>query len=126
MNNQKVFRYFELAKEIALREPWRPFIHGAVAIRSDGAVVKSPNCTNKSPNHLSHAEARVVRKLDYDAPAVFVIRIRRDNLKLALSKPCFDCMKKMISKNVQRVFYSIGEGEYGVIDNLFAAIKEMK
>ncbi len=62
----------------------------------------------------AHAEARVVKKMNYGG-TVYVARVSRDG-HLAMAKPCFSCMMAMKSRFVEKVFYSINDGEYGCID----------
>jgi cytidine deaminase len=111
-NVNKVNKYFRLAKKIASRgSARRQFRLGAVGVRTDGAIVTASNLSSRIPEKRAHAEARVVRKLDYGSE-VYVVRILRDGT-LANARPCSDCQAAM--RRVKRIYYSISEDEYGVI-----------
>lgn len=47
---------------------------------------------------------------------VYVARVRRDNGKMAMSRPCRDCERVLRSRGVRKVFYTIGPKEYGVME----------
>jgi len=116
-----VFNYLNFAAQLAIdsdnKYKVRKAAIAAVGFRNDGAIVHA--CSggdqlNMSPN--SHAEARLIRKLDKYAPVIYVARIRRDTGKLALARPCSTCMPRIKSMNIKSVYYSINEYEYGFID----------
>ena len=99
----------------------RGFYIGAVGIRKDGAIVKSRNgpvimdeSVGKSSYPAAHAEYRLCRKLDKGA-VVFVCRIRRGDGSFALARPCIDCQRRLTSKGVKKVYYTISDTEYGVM-----------
>lgn len=94
---------------------------GCVIVRSDGAVVSAKNgySTNVEPQH--HAEARCLRKSDYDGVA-FVARIRRDGT-LGCAKPCPSCERKLKSKGVRIVHYTNGSNEWCTMDLTTGEIK---
>lgn len=93
---------------------------GAVGVRHrDGVIVYA---SNGSPGGITvdrcpsaHAEAKLCRKLDFGA-TVYVARIRRDDGRLAMAKPCANCERLLRNKNVSKVFYTIAEGEFGVLE----------
>ena len=60
-----------------------------------------------------HAEARLCRKLDYYGE-VFVARRTSEGYRLA--KPCPRCEARLRSRRVRRVYYTISNNEYGVLD----------
>lgn len=109
----KLNKYFRLAKEIA--EGWdrRRFRLGAVGIRTDGAVVTAGNISSRQPEQRAHAEARVTRKLNTGS-VVYVVRVLRDGT-LANARPCLWCQKTMRRRGIRRCYYSIGVGEYGIL-----------
>jgi len=113
----KVDKYFRLARQTATRgdtkEARRQFRLGAVGIRNDGTIVTSSNLPVRQPDGYAHAEARLVRKLDWDSE-VFVVRITRNGL-MANSRPCLHCQATMRLRGVKQVFYSISETEFGVL-----------
>lgn len=86
----------------------------AVGLRSDGTVVSSYNGAAEERKPSAHAEARLSKKLDRGA-IVYVARTRKDNFKLANSKPCPTCMSIMKNRGVSTIYYSIADNEFGVI-----------
>src|SRR6266566_113392 len=111
----RVKDFFELAKRVAISKlDKRNHLLAAIATRSDGAIVWSPNGPTPTPNGLVHAEQKTLRKCDYGA-TMYVVRIRKIDGSLALSKPCGKCLSAMHAKRVKRCFYSINDNEYGVI-----------
>ncbi len=101
--------YFDIALQAAAsKDDNRNFRIGAVAIRSDGVVVKSSNGPTPEPCRHSHAEAKLCRKIDYGA-IVYVIRLRRDGT-IGMSKPCPDCEKILRTRKVKKVYYTTNNG----------------
>lgn len=86
---------------------------GAVAIRADGAIVRSRNGSAQRKQPSCHAEARLCNKVDRGA-RVYVCRVLK-NGQMALSKPCPRCMSVMRSHGVASVTYSIGPNEWGSV-----------
>lgn len=110
----KVNKYFRLAKETAIRGSLiRRHRLGAIGVRNDGAIVRANNLPHRLPEPNAHAEARVVRKLDFGS-TVFVVRVLRDG-SLTLARPCKTCQATMKFRGVKRCYYSINDTEYGVI-----------
>lgn len=111
-----VWKYLRLAQKAARREREDPrcHTHGSIAIRSDGAIVFSRNGYSQQKFPKSHAEQRILRKCDWDS-IVFVVRNRK-NGEFGLSRPCPMCDAAMRVRGVKRVYYSINDSEYGVID----------
>lgn len=111
--------YLSMAKMVAQdrRDDGRQFMHGAVGVRKDGLLVFASNI--KSPGFIPrcHAEARLSQKLDKGA-AVYVARVRKIDGSMANSRPCEDCLRAMRRMDVRRVYYSISDHEYGMIDRL--------
>lgn len=96
------------------RRDGRSFFHGAIGVRKDGAIVHAINGSSKVPSRQAHCEYRLSTRLDVGS-VVYVVRRRKDGT-LANSKPCMNCEKAMRSVGVRRVYYSIGDSEYGVMD----------
>lgn len=107
------YKYFRLAKQIALKGNNRHYWLGAIGIRSDGAMVASNNIPNRCPEFYAHAEARLVRKLDWGS-IVYVVRVRKDGT-FGLARPCKHCQMAMRLRGVKRCYYSINNNEFGVI-----------
>jgi hypothetical protein len=113
--NRKIFSYFEICAQIAVKKPdERSFLLGSIGIRKDGALVKASNSSAETPNRLLHSEKKLSLKLDVGA-IVYVARVRLDNGLYGLARPCFSCEKALRSKGVARVYYTISDREYGVI-----------
>lgn len=93
----------------------RTFLLGAVGIRNDGVIVSSRNIAapDHAPNH--HAESRLSRKLT-PGSTVWVARVSRLDGGWAMARPCLGCEIRLRSAGVRRVVYTIGPGEWGVID----------
>lgn len=94
----------------------------AVAVRSDGAIVRGTNKASRVPTPAggdavrvqeTHAEARVCRKLDAGA-IVFVARVNERGW--AMARPCRACMSLLRRRRVEQVYFTRGPGEYGVVD----------
>jgi tRNA(Arg) A34 adenosine deaminase TadA len=113
-----VHKYFRLARKIAAtgdtKEATRQYKIGAVGIRADGAIVASSNIPHRTPEPRAHAETRLARKLDWGS-VVYVVRILSDG-QLANARPCKSCRAALRGRGVKRVYYSIGEKEYGVLE----------
>lgn len=109
-------RLLDMATGIAV---WRAqtrdisFKHGDAALRADGKLVTAYNEKAQAPTWKVHAEARICRKIDVGA-IVAVVRIGDKGVWMP-SKPCENCERCMRRKGVKKVFYSIAEGEYGVL-----------
>lgn len=110
-------KYFRMARQVATKgdahEVARQYRLGAVGIRTDGTIVASSNVPHRTPEPRAHAEARLVRKLDWGS-TVYVVRIK-SNGELTLARPCKKCVGAMRLKGVRRVYFSISESEYGVM-----------
>jgi tRNA(Arg) A34 adenosine deaminase TadA len=112
---KKIFNYFELAAQLAIsKTDRRSFMLGAIGLRSDGVIVKALNAPTEAPNYKTHAEKRLVAKLNVGS-IVYVARVRRDTGEFGLSKPCFSCMKAMKTAGVKKVYYTISQNEFGMI-----------
>jgi tRNA(Arg) A34 adenosine deaminase TadA len=113
-----VTKYFRLARQQALKgdnhEVSRRYRLGAVGIRNDGTVVVANNIPNRLPEPEAHAEARLVKKLDWNS-TVYVVRIYNDGA-MALARPCRYCVSRMRLRGVRRCYYSINDTEYGVLE----------
>lgn len=106
-------QYLNMAAEIAFRDDGRTYHLGAVAVRSDGAMVSARNSRTECPNRRAHAEYRVARKSDVGA-TVFVARITRAG-EWATARPCINCQRAMRSRGIKKVYYTISPDEYGCL-----------
>ncbi len=121
-----MLNFLKLAGEVALTDDVndkRNFWLGAVAIRKDGAIVKSRNGAVIA-NHMgegycsfppAHAEARALKKAGQGS-ILYVARVSRKDRRLALARPCVDCMGLLKAFNVLKCYYTISPYEYGIID----------
>lgn len=108
--------YFDLATRVANgKRDNRSFKLGALGIRSDGVIVASPNAPCPIPERRAHAEYRIASKLTPNS-VVYVVRILRFDGSLALSRPCNDCQKVLVSRGVSKVYYSISPNEFGIMN----------
>jgi tRNA(Arg) A34 adenosine deaminase TadA len=92
----------------------RSFLLGAVGQRNDGVIVSSRNiaAADYAPGH--HAETRLIRKLT-PGSIVWVTRVTRGDGLWALARPCSGCELRLRGAGVERVVYTIGPNEWGVI-----------
>ena len=102
----------------------------AIGIRSDGVEVFSKNqATNvgvfkqeKLKTHqkifCSHAECRVLRKMDFGG-ILFVTRIGKDftndDFTFKMARPCELCFQQIKSKKIEKVYYTINNDTYGIL-----------
>lgn len=108
------WKYFALAAEAAaLKNDIRCHRLGAVGLRSDGTLVAAYNGPAKNKQPSAHAEARLCRKMDYYG-TVFVVR--RTPNGYGLARPCANCQTILKSRKVERVYYTVGPTEYGVLE----------
>lgn len=103
------------AQRAAKNRDRRTFYVGAIGIRRDGTLVSSWNGSSRLPDRNAHAEYRLASKLDHGA-IVYVARIKTGDWSLGLAKPCLACQKVLRSRKVKKIYYSIDENEYGVIE----------
>lgn len=112
--DKKIFQYLSVAANMARKKKdQRTFFLGAVGIRKDGAFVQSFNAPSFHPTPCGHAETRLARKLDRGA-IVYVARVRADG-SFGNAKPCANCEKVLRQKGVKKIYYSLGDEEYGVL-----------
>ena len=107
-------KMFLLAKKIAIKKKdRRKYKVGAVGIRNDGTIVQSSNVPCKVPEPTAHAEVRLARKLTKGS-IVYIVRVNSSN-ELCMARPCRNCLRVLIQKEVKRIYYSITNEEYGVL-----------
>lgn len=112
--------YFDLAIRIAQFNNHKSYCFGAVGIRSDGVMVCARNGQSFSTkvdsvfikNIKSHAEGRIVRKLNIGS-IIYVARVTKEN-EVSLAKPCKGCSCIIKSKKISKVYYTIDNNYYGV------------
>lgn len=129
--NTKVAYYFDLAGKVAMGgDLVRNFWVGSVGLRKDGVMVSARNGAvfstslhNYQTIPTAHSEVRTSRKLDKGS-VVYVARVSKINggktldggMLYTTSRPCRMCRLFMISRGVDKVFYTIDPYSYGVID----------
>ena len=112
--NNKIISYFEIAAKLAIsKNDRRHFLMGAIAIRKDGAMVKAINSPTQEPDRRFHAEYKLANKLDVGS-TVYVVRIRLIDGRFGIARPCKNCQKVLISKRVEKVYYTISPSEWGL------------
>ncbi len=116
-----IINYFNFAAQLAIdadsKYSVRKAAIGAVGFRRDGVIVYSVNAgdqRNISPK--THAETRLIRKLGGYSPVIYVARIRRDTKSFALARPCVSCFPAIQHAKIGKVYYTINENTYGLID----------
>jgi len=112
-----------LAAKIALppnQYDKRAYWLGCIGIRNDGTRVYSRNGAVYSTSTFSyklipdsHAEGRILRKLDTES-IIYIARVSRKDHSLAMSKPCGMCRTRIRAKGVKKVYYTINQNCYGV------------
>ena len=119
-----MWNFFAIAKKFSLsKKDNRDYIISAVGIRSDGIIVHAVNgcaCiddihTRDNSFPAGHAEHRLSKKLDKGS-TVFVCRISKSTGEYKMAKPCPHCERRLKASKVKRVFYTISNNEYGVIE----------
>ena len=102
----------------------RNFLLAAIGVAPDGRIFKTRNLAfhymdtdfdDFRPEPAAHAEFKLCRALPYGS-TVFVSRVQK-NGTLALAKPCPMCTIALRSKRVKRVYYSIDDSTYGVMED---------
>lgn len=119
-----MLRMLQMAAGVALptnTEDQRNFWLGAVGIRNDGAIVTSRNGAAEfhrsvkdyqlMPN--SHAEGRCLRKLGKRG-IMYVARVSRQDQSLKMARPCPMCQVRIRSAQIEKVYYTINDHEYGL------------
>jgi tRNA(Arg) A34 adenosine deaminase TadA len=111
------WKHFEAAVKIAsLKDDQRVHRLGAIGLRSDGVIVGAPNAPAPDKTPQAHAEARLCRKLDKGATVFVARKSNGSDAIYRLARPCASCQKIMKSKKVARVYYTISDSEFGVMD----------
>lgn len=109
---------FQLAADFSLKKrDRRSYYLGCTARRGDGAIVLARNEQTRVPVASAHAEARISKKLDYDA-TVYVVRVISpfNNPEWAMAKPCPACFRQLRLKKVKRIYYTVGPSSWDFID----------
>ena len=92
----------------------RQFMLGAVGVRNDGVIVTSRNVASPDPAPNHHAETRLAKKLT-PGSTVWVARVAKGTGGWAMSRPCPGCMRRLRAAGVERIVYTMGPNEWGVV-----------
>lgn len=101
----------QIANEDRMRNTTRGKMHMCCVGVSRRTTVAQVNVQNSQTRHLpGHAERRVLNHFgDNEKVVLYVGRV--DNYgKIALAKPCPNCMKAILGKSVSRVYYTTDSG----------------
>lgn len=107
---KEIFRAVSIAANS--KDNDKSYYLGCVALRYDGVLVTSTNTTvieNQTPS--AHAEARALRKAGRGA-ILWVARVLKDRKTWAMAKPCKNCRARILNKEVIKVYYTTGPGEF--------------
>ena len=97
-------------------EKWQ---HGAI-IELGGRIIASGTNSMKplapqDAKYSEHAEAAAIRKARWKGGTLYVARVNRHGA-VKNSKPCLDCIELIRASRINRVCYSIGPNEWGIIN----------
>lgn len=107
MGRRSTLQYLHEAARISRKtKDLRTFHHGAVGIRSDGAVVHSCNGNPRYPTPEHHCEFRLSSKLDVGS-SLYLVRTNSGGA-WANSKPCIHCIIRLRARGIKYVVYSTG------------------
>ena len=118
------FEFLKLAGKISLPNEGidnRVFWLGAVGVRKDGTMVNSRNGVVRftPPTqdfqyiYSSHAEGRVLQKMDVGG-TLYVSRVARVDYRFAMARPCPHCQRLIRAKGIKKVFYTVNSEQYGI------------
>ena len=92
----------------------------AIGIRSDGTRVRSCNgavysttINNYQLIPTSHAECRVINKMDVGG-TLYVARVKRLDRSLGNASACMMCRNKIKAHGISKVYYTINNFQYGL------------
>lgn len=123
----------KVAKPNSNKDP-RNFWLGCIGIRNDNVIVSSKNgpvfCTDSYVYQTipdSHAEGRVLRKMDRGG-TLYVARVHKNDGSLAIARPCIVCQIRIKAKGIKKVYYSINDFQYGIwnVKDDFDIVKNCK
>jgi deoxycytidylate deaminase len=73
------------------------------------------NSPTKEPERRCHAEYKAAKKMDQGG-IMYVARVLQSDGTFAMSRPCRNCLKVLKSKRIKKVYYTISNNEFGVIN----------
>lgn len=112
MSHADTWYMLNRAAHVARRGSDRQYLIGAITRRRDGALITASNGRSILPTRDSHAEIRLIRKLDR-APVVYIARVMKGTGELGLAHPCWRCIVAMKSRGVKECFFTIAPTKYG-------------
>jgi tRNA(Arg) A34 adenosine deaminase TadA len=103
----RVDQLMAMARAVATsRTDKRGYLVGAVGIRHDGVIVQSSNGASPHRHWMSHAEARLLKKLGYGSTLVVVVRVKKGSGALGSARPCRKCADALWKMGVKKVVHS--------------------
>lgn len=129
MSKSEIWFRLDQAADIAVRHPRdRRYFLGALCKRADGVWVAGVNGRSVYPELGGHAEIRLLKKVDR-AEEIYVARVLKGGLdgrgksagrerkkSYGLAKPCEGCEIRLMQRGVKRVYYTINDDEYGMME----------
>ena len=138
MNNRD-YRYFEMARQEALKSDFDRFHVGCVIVYKGRIIGRGANSDKTHPlqqkynkerhfnklngakpiKHSIHAELAALKSIpypiqesiDWGKVKIYVFRIAPGKkLHQGCARPCAGCMKALRDKNIQKVYYSTDDG----------------
>ena len=128
-SSKRIQRAFRLAKKSALKSTYGKIRHGAVLYSAGRALKESCNKINfssfgtrfRSPHRgiaTTHAEIGAILGMPKELTSgadIFVVRLGK-NGEFKLSKPCDMCFKALRFVGIKRVFYTVEENEFEILN----------
>lgn len=131
-NNSKIFRYFNMAKEVSKRSNFKQHHLGAVAIYKGSLLATGYNSTKTNPrqkelnrergwnveandaHNTVHAEMACLSKIryldiDFSKIKLYVYREHKNGVK-AFARPCPACCKMIKDMGIREVWYTTEDG----------------
>lgn len=113
-------RHLNRAIEIAKTSKYR-WQHGAVLTKGNKVLAVAPNKTRNSPWQCPnaatvHAEQAVIKELrgnDLSDCTIYVARVDKKG-NPAMSRPCAECMKTIISVDIRTIIYTNEAGSMSI------------
>jgi deoxycytidylate deaminase len=97
----------KIAAKITAKSTHKQYNHAAIILKG-GKIISAESNTD-----TMHAEVMSINrawKSKLNGTTMVVVRIRRDNGGLGMSKPCNKCLKKIKDSGIKKVIYSVNGG----------------
>jgi deoxycytidylate deaminase len=102
-----VINIVKLASKITAKSTHKQYNHAAIILKG-GKIISAQSNTD-----TMHAEVMTINrawKSKLVGTTMVVVRIRRDNKGLGMSKPCNKCLRKIKEAGIKKVHYSVNGG----------------